>query len=132
MLGRVRMPIDIYLGFLGSCPLLSREYVIARNFAVEPSAAGDYSIIEIRCQIADAQLILERANLFYPGAAPYIEEALRPDTGVEYRKATNADTWHYCSDCSQWPMDDYVLTPDAPNVFTICSECILKKQQEEL
>jgi len=112
MLGRVRMPIDIYLGFLGSCPLLSREYVITRNFAVEPSAAGDYSIIEIRCQIADAQL--------------------RPDTGVEYRKATNADTWHYSSDCSQWRIDDYVLTHDAPNVFTICSECILKKQQEEL
>ena len=128
----VKMPLDTYLSFLGRFPLLSRGYAVLRNSIIEPTTTGDDSIVEMLCEIDDAKLILERANRFYPLAAPYIEKALTPVIGGEYRKATTGDTWHLCSDCSQWPMDDYVSTQDAPDNFTICNECIVKKQLGEI
>ena len=127
----VKMPLDTYLSFLGWFPLLSRGYAVLRNSIIEPTTTGDDSIVEMLCEIDDAKLILERANRFYPLAAPYIEKALTPVIGGEYRKATTGDTWHLCSDCSHWPMDDYVSTQKAPDNSTICNECIVKKQLGE-
>ena len=67
----VKMPIQVYLGFLGRCTLASREFAALKNSVVENS-----SIVEVLCHIADAMLILDRATRFYPVAAPFIEEAL--------------------------------------------------------
>jgi len=127
----VKMPLDTYLSFLGRFPLLSRGYAVLRNSIIEPTTTGDDSIVEMLCEIDDAKLILERANRFYPLAAPYIEKALTPVIGGEYRKATTGDTWHLCSDCSHWPVDDYISTQEAPDNSTICNECIVKKQLGE-
>jgi hypothetical protein len=127
----VKMPIEIYLGFLGRFPLLSRGYAVLKNSIFERTPAGDRSIVEILCQIDDVKLILERANRFYPNAVPYIEKALSAVIDGEYRKTKTGDTWHLCSDCSQWPMDDYVSTENAPDNSTICNECIVKKQLGE-
>jgi len=127
----VKMPLDTYLSFLGRFPLLSRGYAVLRNSIIEPTTTGDDSIVEMLCEIDDAKLILERANQFYPLAAPYIEKALTSVIGGEYRKPTTGDTWHLCSDCSHWPMDDYVSTQEAPDNSTICNECIVKKQLGE-
>ena len=118
----VKMPLDTYLSFLGRFPLLSRGYAVLRNSIIEPTTTGDDSIVEMLCEIDDAKLILERANRFYPLAAPYIEKALTPVIGGEYRKATTGDTWHLCSDCSHWPVDDYISTQEAPDNSTICNE----------
>jgi hypothetical protein len=127
----VKMPLDTYLSFLGRFPLLSRGYAVLRNSIIEPRTTGDDSIVEMLCEIDDAKLILERANRFYPLAAPYIEKALTAVIGGEYRKATTGDTWHLCSDCSHWPVDDYISTQEAPDNSTICNECIVKKQLGE-
>jgi len=118
----VKMPLDTYLSFLGRFPLLSRGYAVLRNSIIEPTTTGDDSIVKMLCEIDDAKLILERANRFYPLAAPYIEKALTPVIGGEYRKATTGDTWHLCSDCSHWPVDDYISTQEAPDNSTICNE----------
>ena len=83
------------------------------------------------CEIDDAKLILERANQFYPQAAPYIEKALISVIGGEYRKTKTGDTWHRFSACSQWPMDDYVSTQVPPDNSAICNECIVRKQLGE-
>lgn len=124
----VKMPITTYIGFLGRCPLLSREYAVLRNSLITHTPTGGHSIIEFLCQFAEAKLILERATNFYPDAAPYIRNALREDIEVEYRKSTTGDTWHFSSDCSQWPIDDFVSTQDAPDNSMLCNECIVKKQ----
>ena len=127
----VKMPLDTYLGFLGRFPLSSRGYVVLKNSIIERTLTDNYSIVEMFCQIDDVKLILERANRFYPLAAPYIEKALTSVIGGEYRKTKTGDTWHLCSDCSHWPMDDYVSTQNAPDNATICNECIVKTQLGE-
>ncbi len=127
----VKMPLDTYLGFLGRFPLSSRGYAVLKNSIIERTLTDNYSIVEMFCEIDDLKLILERANRFYPLAAPYLEKALSSVIGGEYRKTKTGDTWHICSDCSQWPMDDYVSTQDAPDNSTICNECIVKKQLGE-
>lgn len=66
----VKMPIQVYLGFLGRVTLESREFAALKN-SVESS-----SVVEVPCHITDAMLILDRATKFYPAAAPFIEEAL--------------------------------------------------------
>ena len=127
----VKMPLDTYLGFLGRFPLSSRGYAVLKNSIIERRLTDNYSIVEVFCRIDDVNLILERANRFYPLAAPYLEKALSSVISGEYRKTKTGDTWHICSDCSQWPMDDYVSTQDAPDNSTICNECIVKKQLGE-
>ena len=127
----VKMPLDTYLGFLGRFPLASRGYAVLKNSIIERTLTDNYSIVEVFCRIDDVNLILERANRFYPLAAPYLEKALSSVISGEYRKTRTGDTWHLCSDCSQWPMDDYVSTQDAPDNSTICNECIVKKQLGE-
>ena len=127
----VKMPLETYQNFLGRFPLLSRGYAILRNSIIEPTPTRDDSIVEILCEIDDVKLILERANRFYPLAAPYIGKALTSVIGGEYRKPTTGDTWHLCSDCSQWPMDDYVSTQDAPDNAALCNECIVKSHLRE-
>src|SRR5258706_2187906 len=66
----IKLPMVIYRGFLGCCPSASREYAILKNSVVVPTQAGD-SIVEILCQYPEAKLIFERANQFYPDAAPF-------------------------------------------------------------
>ena len=127
----VKMPLDTYRNFLGRFPLLSRGYAILKNSIIEATTTGDDSIVEMLCEIDEAKLILERANRFYPLAAPCIEKALTSVIDGEYRKTTTGDTWHLCSDCSHWPVDDYISTQDVPDNSTICNECIVKKQLGE-
>jgi hypothetical protein len=123
----VKMPIDAYRDFLGRFPLSSRGYAVLTNSILQGATTSDSSIIEMLCQIDDVKLILERANRFYPRAAPYLEKALTSVLGGEYRK-TSGDAWHFNSNCSLWPMADYVSSQDAPDNSTICNECIVKKQ----
>ena len=75
--------IQFSYGRSGRFPLSSRGYAVLKNSIIEPTTTGDDSIVEMLCEIDDAKLILERANRFYPLAAPYIEKAL---SGSEYRK----------------------------------------------
>ena len=77
----LKMPLDCYRNFLGRFPLPSRGYAILKNSVIERTR--DSSIVEMLCQTKDAKLILERAYQFYPGAAPYIEDALSVVRGVE-------------------------------------------------
>ena len=47
-----KMPIQVYLGFLGRCTLTSREFAALKNPVVETS-----SMLEVTCHTADAVLI---------------------------------------------------------------------------
>jgi hypothetical protein len=42
------------------------------------------------------------------------------------RKRNGKDTWHFCTNCSQWPTSDYT-TGDENNGGEKCNECKAKK-----
>ena len=46
-----------------------------KNSIIEPVARGNYNV-ETRCEVHDAELLLDRAKQFYPEAVRYIEQAL--------------------------------------------------------
>lgn len=42
---------------------------------------------------------------------------------MAYRRKKNSDTWHYCSNCSNWPTSDYVEQQSKPTTGEFCNEC---------
>lgn len=42
---------------------------------------------------------------------------------MAYRRKKNSDTWHYCSNCSNWPTSDYVEQQSKPTPGEFCNEC---------
>ena len=43
-----------------------------------------------------------------------------------YRKAIGSLVWHFCSNCSTWPIDDYIasLSPEQIGREALCTECL--------
>ena len=66
----VKLPIEIYQGFMGRCLLSSREYAILRNSLIihTPKESQDKSIVEFMCLIGEAKLLLDHAAHFGSGA----------------------------------------------------------------
>jgi len=126
--------MEIYAGFLGRCLLSSREYAVLKNSVVD-RISGSLRIVEILCSPAEASLIRDHAKRFYPAAVPHIESALEdlPERAatVEYRKSPAEDTWHFRSQCSQWPTADYISAKTLPQGEALCNECIVKNQQRK-
>ena len=44
-----------------------------------------------------------------------------------YRKKRDSDTWHFCSNCSNWPTSDYIERTDKPTYGELCNECQAKE-----
>jgi hypothetical protein len=40
-----------------------------------------------------------------------------------YRKASGCQTWHFCSNCSHWPKEDYEEQGVVPGTGQLCNEC---------
>ena len=47
---------------------------------------------------------------------------------VTYRKQHGSDTWHWCRNCSKWPLTGYIERHSAarPTVGELCNECLAK------
>jgi hypothetical protein len=45
---------------------------------------------------------------------------------VSYRRKKGQDTWHSCSNCSNWPTSDYEVHSEKPAVGEMCNECRAK------
>lgn len=45
-----------------------------------------------------------------------------------YRKAIGNSVWHFCSNCSTWPADDYIgsFGPEQIGQEGLCSECLAR------
>lgn len=41
----------------------------------------------------------------------------------EYRRKLVSDTWHFCTNCAQWPTAKYMSTPERPKSEYLCNEC---------
>ncbi len=49
-----------------------------------------------------------------------------------YRKELkNSDTWHFCSNCRNWPTSDYVGKTVKPTYGKLCNECQTKKRDND-
>jgi len=40
-----------------------------------------------------------------------------------YRKKRGSDTWHWCRNCSNWPLHDYEESKTKPTTGELCNEC---------
>jgi hypothetical protein len=46
-----------------------------------------------------------------------------------YRKTQGQDTWHFCRNCSHWPIYDYIERPELPSNAELCNECDQKQRE---
>ncbi len=44
-----------------------------------------------------------------------------------YRRRKDKDTWHFCSNCDNWPTSDYVEKYSEPTTGEKCNQCRSKK-----
>jgi hypothetical protein len=44
-----------------------------------------------------------------------------------YRRRRDSDTWHFCSNCSNWPTSGYVEQTSKPTTGELDNECLAKK-----
>jgi hypothetical protein len=44
-----------------------------------------------------------------------------------YRRRKGHDTWHFCSNCSNWPTSDYEVSYSKPTNGELCNECKAKR-----
>lgn len=48
----------------------------------------------------------------------------------EYRRRKGNDTWHFCSNCSNWPTSNYDSQGQKPASGELCNECRSKKAND--
>lgn len=44
-----------------------------------------------------------------------------------YRRRAGGDTWHFCSNCSNWPTSNYDEQSTKPSSGEFCNECLAKR-----
>jgi hypothetical protein len=42
---------------------------------------------------------------------------------ANYRRRQGMDTWHFCSNCSNWPTSNYDERASRPRTGELCNEC---------
>jgi hypothetical protein len=49
---------------------------------------------------------------------------------TEYRRKKNSDTWHWCTNCSNWPTSDYEVSHTRPTSGELDNECKAKENAD--
>jgi len=52
---------------------------------------------------------------------------LLPDDPEEYRQNRAVETWHFCSNCSNWPGWNDRVSYEKPSSGRLCNECLAKR-----
>lgn len=47
---------------------------------------------------------------------------------AKYRKKKGSDTWHWCTNCSNWPTSDYDEREGKPSSGELDNECQAKEK----
>lgn len=47
-----------------------------------------------------------------------------------YRRHHNSDTWHFCENCSKWPILNYLVSYFKPTYGELCDECRAKAARQ--
>ena len=45
-----------------------------------------------------------------------------------YRRRRDSDTWHFCSNCNNWPTSNYEERATKPASGELCNECLAKQK----
>lgn len=48
----------------------------------------------------------------------------------EYRRKKGSDTWHWCTNCSNWPTSDYDVRYTKPSDGELDNECRAKEKAD--
>jgi hypothetical protein len=74
----ILMSLLVYDGFVDKCDTASREFAILNNGVIVRRCKEDYfeRILEIRCDISDADRLLYLATTVYPDAVDDIAKAI--------------------------------------------------------
>jgi len=46
-----------------------------------------------------------------------------------YRRKNDSDTWHWCSNCSDWPTSNYKEVNTKPTSGELCNQCRAKEKE---
>ena len=46
---------------------------------------------------------------------------------LNFRRRKGTDTWHFCTNCSNWPTHDYDVS-NRPTTGEYCNECLAKEK----
>jgi hypothetical protein len=44
-----------------------------------------------------------------------------------YRRRNGSDTWHFCSNCTNWPRSNYDERSSKPTTGELCDQCKAKR-----
>ncbi len=47
-----------------------------------------------------------------------------------YRRKWGKETWYFCSNCSEWPTDNYDEQEPPPLSGALCNECKVKRREK--
>ena len=48
-----------------------------------------------------------------------------------YRRRLKSDTWHFCSNCSNWPKKGYQAKTQLPTTGELCDQCKGKRKKDK-
>lgn len=48
---------------------------------------------------------------------------------MAYRKVKGSDTWHFCTNCAQWPTSNYDEQAGKPSSGELCNQCRSKDEK---
>ena len=46
---------------------------------------------------------------------------------MTYRKRKDKDTWHFCTNCANWPTSNYDERKEKPTTGELCNQCRAKE-----
>jgi hypothetical protein len=46
---------------------------------------------------------------------------------MEYRRKKGSDTWHFCTNCTNWPTSDYDSQYTKPTTGELDNQCMSKR-----
>ena len=72
----IEIPPDLYDRFWICCDVASREYAILKNGVIIHSPQGDERVIQIPCELSDAENLLALAKRACPDAVPTIKKVI--------------------------------------------------------
>ncbi len=47
------------------------------------------------------------------------------------RKKSGSDTWHFCTNCTNWPTSDYNEQSTKPTTGEFCDQCLGKEKNSD-
>lgn len=47
---------------------------------------------------------------------------------MEYRRKKGSDTWHFCTNCSEWPTSNYDSQYTKPTTGEFDNQCLAKQK----